>query len=520
MDSSKIKALIIFFVGLFGALYLGIAVASAQMEVFAWVGGVLFLILCLLLGRHIWILIPATLGMQGNLNFIPGSPAPWHLMTAVAAIFTLLRLATRQQHLQIRCTGMELAILLVALTIFQAFLRNPTGLSILGGDVSGGKPYLVFGVAFTAYILISTADADYRAWRWAIAAMMLLTFVDISINIVSGLSPGFARIVIRFYSNVSFVAATTVGYATDTDEKRITEFGALGVFLGTIASTLWRPITALDLRKPWRALAALGAVAATLAGGFRGAAVRLFIDFTLGSLLRRKPIDVIIVGCMGLVLLSMVLIAVPTRLLPFPVQRILTILPGVDVRSEIAKDAEGSNDFRFEMWRQALTTDRYISNKLLGDGFQYSASEMHARTAMMFGDYRMTGGMTTEEMFMATGSYHGFHAETIRFTGAVGLFAATLALIVFAVFASRCITFYRNQVGWGLVLFFCMPFLIHPLWYWLVFGDYRNDFAGIVASAGLIKLLYVLALKQLAEQRAAAPSPVSLHQLDQPIKGH
>jgi hypothetical protein len=490
MDSSKIKVLVVLILASCLAIYLGLAAATAQLEVVSWVGGAVFLIFCVLLGRHIWILIPATLGMQGSFNFIPGSPAPWHLMTAVVGGFTLLRIATRQQRFQLRWTGMETAILLVALTILQAFIRNPTGLSVLGGDVAGGKPYFVYGIAMTAYVLMTTADADLRSWRWAVIAYIGFVMVDSMIFIASGFSPEFARVVIRFYSNVSFLAANTLDYAVDSDEQRITEFGALGVLFGTMASTLWRPISALDIRKPWRAVIALAAILTTLFGGFRSNAARLFVDFCMGSFLRRKPVDVLIVGCIGGMVLGVVIAAMPVKSLPFSIQRILTVVPGIKVRTDILKDTEGSNKFRFDMWKLALTTDRYIKNKWLGDGFQYSASEMRARTAMMFGDYRGSGGMTTEEMFMATGSYHGFHAETIRYTGVVGLLAATGAMIVFAVFAFRCIRHYRDQQAWGVILFICMPFIIHPVWYWVAFGEYRNNFAVLLATAGLVRLLY------------------------------
>jgi hypothetical protein len=509
MDSTKLKALLIVVIALFFALYLGIAAATAQVEVMAWVGGVLFLITCLLLGRHIWILIPATLGMQGGFNFIPGCPATWHIMTVVVAGFTLLRIASRQQRLRFRWTGMETAILLVALTIWQAYLRNPTGLRIMGGDVSGGKPYFIYGVAFIAFILISTAEADLRTWRWAAIGFILLTSADAMINIISGFSPAFAEVAIRYYSNVSFTASQSVNYALDVNEQRITEFGALGVLFGTMASTLWRPVAALDFRKPWRAVIAFGAVAATLFGGFRSGAARLFIDFSMGSLLRRKPLDVLIVCFIGTMLLAVFLIAVPTTSLPFSVQRVLTLVPGVHVRDDIVRSGESSNDFRFDMWKRALTSDKYIHNKWLGDGFQYSSSEMAARTAMMFKDWRMTGGMSTEEMFMITGSYHGFHVETIRFTGVVGLIAATAALIVFAIFAARCIRYYRNQPAWGFVLFVCMPFLIHPLWYWVVFGEYRNDFAILIASAGMVKLLYSIHQSELSTNTPSLdPAPL------------
>jgi hypothetical protein len=489
MDSSKIKALIIVVLALFFALYLGVAAASAKLEALIWLSGGLFITICLLLGKNVWILIPATLGMRGGLNFLPGSPAPWQLMTAVVGVFFLLSWLTRVQKIHLRWSGMETAIFLVALTILQAFLRNPTGLSILGGDVAGGKPYFVFGVAMIAYFLISTAESDIKTWRWAVIAYIIFALGDAFISALSGLSPAFAGLMIRFYSNVSFEAAQSTGYSGDVLETRITQLAAFGSILGLIASSFWRPLAALNPRRPYRIVIVLAAVVFTLLGGFRGNAALLFTHFSLGSILRRKFLDVFVVTIAGALLLGAFLVAVPTAKLPYSVQRILTILPGVQVQSQIAQDAENSSELRFEMWKLVLTTDRYISNKLLGDGFQFSASELAAREARMFGDYRMTGGMTTEENFLATGSYHGFHAETIRFTGVIGLIAATAALIVFAVFAHRCIKRYRGEREWGAVLFICMPFLIHPLWYWLIFGAYKTDFATLIALAGMVKLL-------------------------------
>ena len=53
MDSSKLKVIVIVVLALMFALYLGIAAATAQLEVLGWIGGGLFLTLCLMLGRHI-----------------------------------------------------------------------------------------------------------------------------------------------------------------------------------------------------------------------------------------------------------------------------------------------------------------------------------------------------------------------------------------------------------------------------------------------------------------------------------
>lgn len=508
MDSTKLKALLIVVIALFFALYLGIAAATAQTEVLSWIGGGLFLTLCLVLGRHIWILIPATLGMGGGLNFIPGSPAPWHFMTAVVAGFTLLRILARQQKLHIRWTGMETVILLVAFTILQAFLRNPTGVAIFGGDTFGGKPYFIYGVAFIAYFLISTAEADFKMWRWAVIAYAVIWGFDGLIYLTSAFVPQFAEIMIQFYSNVSYEAAHAVSYYADTQETRITQFAQIGACLGLIACSFWRPLGALDLTKPWRGLISLTGVAATVLSGFRSFAVNLICYFVMGSLIRRKPLDAIVVLLLGIMAVAVVVVTVPSSNLPYSVQRVLSVIPGY-ARADIAKNAKDSNEFRFEMWELALTTDRFIKNKLLGDGFQFSASEFAAREAMRLKDYRMTGGLKTVDMFMITGSYHGFHVETIRYTGIVGLIVATAALIVFAVFAHRCIKAYRNQSGWGHVIFICMPFLLYPLWYWLVFGDYKTEFAVTIAKVGLIRLLWTIHRKEStdSELHIATHSP-------------
>jgi hypothetical protein len=138
-------------------------------------------------------------------------------------------------------------------------------------------------------------------------------------------------------------------------------------------------------------------------------------------------------------------------------------------------------------------------------GFQISAAEDAARRAFVAGDQRMRSATNKLEMHLATGSYHGFHIETIRFTGVVGLLAATAALIVFAVYAMRNIRHFRDDQHWGQVLFICMPFLIHPWWYWLIFGSYQTGFPKLIVQVGMLGLLESIRRRQAA----AFPKPVS-----------
>jgi hypothetical protein len=498
MNSRSIAPILALVVALPVALWLGVSVAQDQITAVLWTAGALFFCLCLALGRHVWILIPATVGMQGTINALPGSPDVWALMTLAAGAFTLARIAVRRQKLNIRWSGMETALLLVALTILQAAIRNPVGVSILGGEVAGGKPYFQFLFAFAAFLCIATADADLRSWRWAVIALITGSLLDCAISILGETSATFAKFAIRFYSNVSFDVSRAQSAMTDIDNVRLGSLSRVGGIFGLIACTFWRPLASLELAKPWRSLVALGAVVLIFLGGGRGGVARLLANFVVGSLLRKRYLDLLVGGMAGILLLAGLIGLAPTDQLPYSVQRVLTAVPGINLklRSDVEHDAEHSSEIRFEMWRLALSSNKYIDNRLLGDGFQISRKELAARQALLVGDYRTGGQMDTIDMFMATGSYHGFHAETIRFTGVVGLTAATAALIVFSVFAMRCIRLHKGTRHWGFVLYVCMPFLIHWWWFWLVFGSYREQYPAIIVTAGVIKLLWVMQAKE------------------------
>jgi hypothetical protein len=383
---------------------------------------------------------------------------------------------------------MDTALFIVALTILQAFIRNPTGLAVFGGDVAGGKAYVVYAVAFAAWVLMGMADADLRSWRWAVLAFIGASILDGFIAIGSSYSVTFAKALVRFYSNVNFTAISSYAYTTDMAETRISQFTQLGGALGLIASTFWRPLAALDLTKPWRGAIALAGLLFTVMSGFRSQMARFIVNIALGSLLRKKILDVVVLGGVGALLVALLAIAVPSASLPYSVQRILTVVPGYKARSDIASEAKGSMDVRFKAWKLALFTDRYIANKILGDGFQMSESELKYVSTLRENP-RLAVAVHYEDVLLATGDYHGFHAESVRVTGVVGLIAATASLIAFALAAMRSIKWYQYGPEWGYVLFICMPFLIEPFWYWLVFGSYKVGFPVLIAQAGMLKVL-------------------------------
>jgi hypothetical protein len=374
----------------------------------------------------------------------------------------------------------------------QAFLRNPVGLSVFGGSgdgMIGGRPYIIHAFAITCYVLLSMVRTDMRMFRIAVIVMICCAFFDGMAVLIGTFIPAIAAIGIQFYSGFSFSAAQT-GIGANVSEGRTIEGKEVGQNLGKAAFTLYRPLSTLNPVNLVPFLMVIVAVFTVMISGFRSAMGLLAIYFLVGSLVRGKIADVLAAGMLALIGLC-ALIFIGTENLPRAANRILSVLPipGL-VDEDIAENAENSTEWRVEMWVLALTTDRYIFNKVWGDGFGMRKDEMDAMIDAAFGDNRAARGLDMQEVMMRRGSYHGFHVQAIRMTGYVGLFAALILMGVFFRHAWSHIQYYKGRPEWGFVLFICVPFLIYPFYAMLVFGDYRVELPRYIIMAGFLKMLW------------------------------
>jgi hypothetical protein len=507
MDSSKIKALIIGVLAAFFALYLGVIAATARMEAILWVAGALFLTLLLSLGRHVWILIPLSLGFSGNINAIPGSPAVWWLaMASAGGMFVFRFLMRHHETFQFRFSWLDFAILIQVLAVWQSYLRNPTGFSIFGGDTVGGKPYVIFAFAIAAYAVQSVVKTDIKMVRRVVIGVILVSVADGLLIVTSQLVPAVAMLVLPIYSGADFAAARS-GVGVEAGEGRLTAGKDVGQSLGLAACSLYQPLSTLNPLRFGRFLMMMFSIAIILLSGFRSVLAWIIIAFVVGSLIRRRYMDVVISGIIGLFGISLIAVTGTGTQLPFSVQRGLSAIPFIEVDPSIRHGAENSTDWRVEMWKLALFSDKYIQNKWLGDGFGYSAAELQASQDSAFGDQRRSRGMSLQDVMLARGSYHGFHVETIRFTGALGLVFALISMGIFFRSALRLIGHFKGRPEWGYVIFICMPFLIAPFYNMLVFGSYRVGFPELLAAAGFLKVLDNIRVRELATAHIEAITP-------------
>jgi hypothetical protein len=521
MESSQIKGIFIVVIAAVFAVYLGVAAATAQTEAIAWVAGLMGIAFILAMGKNIWMFIPATLGLIGSINALPGSPPVWSVAAAVTALMYVLRVAMRRSNFVFRLDLVDLAIFLQVVAIGQAWARNPAGMMLLGSDSAGGKSYFVFTAAFIAYFCLAITPATFKQIKIALILTIALMLGDGMIAIVGDWLPSVASAILPIYSNANFSVATSGSADWDLeDERGGGGFSILGRSLVIPLLSLYRPLNCVSPLHPILfALTASGGIMMLLSG-FRSGAAYLGAVFVVSALIRRRFIDVAAMGLIGVLALSILTLSGQLRSLPFGVQRILSVLP-VDVSAAARVDAENSSEWRFEMWRLALFTDRYIRNKALGDGFGISAREMQAKLDMAFG--HSFQNFDIQDQMLATGSYHGFHVETIRFTGVFGLVAALLGMAILFRKALQLVRFYRGREEFPWVAYVCIPFLLYPFWSMLVFGAYRFEFPQFLAMAGLLKMLDTLRLAELASAatpvRKETPAPARGGRLPVPAFG-
>lgn len=504
MDLSKIKALIIVVLAAFIAVYLGMAAATSKVEVLIWMGSIIAVTGCLLLGKNIWALIPCGLAIAGGLNFLPGAPPVWWLASMAAGGMLLLRFATRKDNFQWRLTLLDWIVFLQFIAVAQAYLRNPTGLSFFGGDMAGGRPYIAFCISFGTYFLLSIMKTDLKTFRIVVICVIAIMLGDGLIKLIAQFVPPFAAILLPIYSGIDFDAGY-MNREVDLMESRVNSGVEIGGTLGLVLVCFYPPLTTIN---PLFFLRFCGMIIASfliLISGFRSVFGMLVIQFFVSLWIRRQYAQTIVavfIAILGAVVL--LLIGSLVQSLPAGAERVLSVLPFVQVDENKRDDAQKSSDWRFEMWREALSSNRYIRNKALGDGFGLSAVEQKAQMDSVFGDKRRTRGMTIQDMMLERGSYHGFHVETIRFTGTLGLIIALIGLFTFLRYAYILIRHFQGSPYWGHVLFICLPFLIYPFSYLLIFGSYKSGFAQLIASAGMLKLLDNIRFRELAASRADA----------------
>ncbi|MCX6875080.1 MAG: hypothetical protein NTW21_14910 [Verrucomicrobia bacterium] len=489
MDSSKLKVIIVATIAVFCSLYLGMAAATAQTEAISWVLGGSVLVVCVLMGRRIWLLIPFLGAVDLTLR-IPGLPSTMMLAQILVLGFSVLLLAMRRLSFRLSLTELEIWIIILSLMVFQVYVRNPVGVSLFGGTTVGGKPYALYILALAAAVLLAGMTVEPGDLRKALVLSILGSFVNLGVALLGKVFP-----VVAFYTGATYQNLAEGGYAK---YGTVVDQGAAGrdlpVSIYGQKLSLWicafkQPLIAA-LQPPWLLLILIS-LACVAYGGFRSGVMGLLLTYFVGIAYRGGLPHLIASGlilAMGIASIALLNVVYP---LPPNVQRSLSFIPGT-WQERYVRDAEGSTDWRVEIWKEVIFTDRWISNKYVGDGLGFTAKELAYQLASAVGSVNrlgVTGWDLHRQAVLANGDYHSGPVSSVRVVGYVGLIVILLFQFRLAVHAHRQIMRCRGTEWHPLALLIGIPLIWSPFYFVFIFGDFRSASLALLMGSAMVRLL-------------------------------
>lgn len=520
----RIAVIVTVIIGILGAIMLGKMTAQGQTGLIAMIAfGAIAVASLIHFRERVWVIIPVLWPFYGSVPVLPIPFALKDIGVIVAFIATTVCIALKIIRFRPRFTYLDSLFYLNAVWLLVAFIRNPVGFLVSDSERVGGRPYVaaVFGLlAYWVLSRVSTSPARLRRVPMYVLGALFVFFLMNSAMVVSPAFGGFAS---QFYNGFDFYfvdgALGLAGgegagqRAVDDGTVRIEMFRDIGKYACIFLCAYFYPPSLLNPMKWKRFTGFFATMLGLLLSGFRSFLGYAGAMFLIGSYFQRGWSSVLRSGLTALLAIFILMLGHGTLYeLPFAAQRALAIIPSflrpVQLDERAIQSGESSTDWRVEMWIQALTTNRYISDKILGDGFGMTRAQIGAyQRAVAMGPIST---QESQEQMAIAGDFHSGPVSAIRVVGIVGLAFVYLLYIPLALHAARLIRRTKGTPFFAPTLFFCMPIVFEPFWYTFVFGGHPAVIPFAALSLGSIKLIEnSFAAYQSGEQPALHDSRVS-----------
>jgi len=369
-----LRSLVIFAVIVPLAFFVGYLLTNPlDYSTFAY-AGVLALVLGFpLLLRWHYPLLLFSLNTSLIMFFMMGRPAFWLVMVALSlGISVLERILSPEKHF-IRVPQIIWPLIcMIGVVLFTAKLNGGIGLHAFGSDVGGGKKYIFLVMSILSYFALTAQRIPPERAKLYVA-LFLLGGVTQFIGDLYPITPSFLHFIFWIFplsgsfssfSNVFEVGVTRLvgtGFAASAFIYWLmARYGLRGIFL---SGKLWRPV-----------LFVMASMMIFL-GGFRTVIIAYLgifgLLFFLEGLHRTRALLVFMMAGM----LAVVAIIPLAPHLPFTFQRSLAFLP-LNLSVEARVSAEGSSNWRYEMWKALLP--QVPQHLLLGKGYAISMEDFQS----------------------------------------------------------------------------------------------------------------------------------------------
>jgi len=434
---------------------------------------------------------------------------------AVIFFFTLF-FATRAVPWKRKVGLLDYLIYINLAYLAIVFARNPVGFWAMQSSMVGGRPYFEIGLAFGAFMILSRVQiTDFISRIFPLFFVIPAWCVGI-LDVIGRLVPQTAYPLAMMYSGVGSRGVTGVF----EQESQLGDTRMVGLLAAGISSVLalcakYNPITLITPLYPLRAVLLSIALIAIFLSGFRSALLFAMVVFVLSALLRGRLKDLWVAGAvMMVIVVALISLQGSVLQLPRTMQRTLSWLPG-DWDQAATADAEGSSQWRFEMWEWAWNDDRILKDRTWGQGFGLSIDDMNLIAGSLMagegGGSRLGG--SDRENFMITGSFHSGPLSTIKYIGSVGLALYFSLLCYMTVVAWRLCKRARGTIAFPLSLFVAIPIIYEPFQFVVVFGALEGSYPQTLFWAGLLNITSNYVDRLRARRLPSESTPPAAHKL-------
>jgi len=495
--------------GLLVSVMIGSAVGSSDVRM---VAGALSLIpatiIFVKLKTNIWVLIPIGWYLGGRLPWLPLPFTVRDLCMLIAIFSFTLFIATRVFPWKRKVNTLDYFIYINLAYLATVYARNPAGFWAMQTSTVGGRPYFEIALAFGAYLVLSRVNiSDFIAKSFPWFFLIPAWSVGI-LDVASRLSPQTGLVLNSLYSGFgSGGIASALQPDAQLGQTRMTGLLVAGVSSVLALSAKYGPSTLISPLYPGRFLMLLAAVGAILLSGFRSGLLFGMVILLFSAILRRQIKDLWVFASVLILLLTAV-IATQGSIVQFPLtmQRALSWLPG-DWNKDALADAQGSSQWRFEMWGWAWNDERILQDRTWGQGFGLSLEDMNLVAASLMagqGGSSLLGG-SDRELFMITGMFHSGPLSAIKFIGVVGLALYYPLMCYMAWLAWRLCKRARGTEAFTLSLFIGIPIIYEPFNFVIIFGGLDSNYPQLLFWAGLLNMLsnYISSLTEQRQLRRA-----------------
>jgi hypothetical protein len=434
--------------------------------------GVLALILCapiLLRWHHPLLVLSWNLPLV--IFFLKGSPGLYLPMMFVSLGISVMQRTMDKNKRFIPAPQITLPLACLALVVLAtAKMTGGIGLHALGSSVMGGKKYVFLLAGILGYFALTARRIPPHQAGLYVALFFLGGVVSVIGDLVSFIPRSFYFIFLIFppdlasytgsestmrFAGVSGMSAAIFSYM-------LARHGIRGIFLAG---------------KPWRMAFFMLFSTLILFGGYRsmllGCALLFAILFYLEGLHRTKLLPILAFAGM---VAAIVCLPMANRL-PNTFQRALSFLP-VNIDPAVRADAQGSLDWRINMWKALLP--QVPEHLLLGKGYAISQEDWQ----LMGRDTAFHNIDPAEQSLALSGDYHSGPLSVILPLGIWGVIAFLWFLIA-GFWALNHNRLYGDPALQTINTFLLTAFVAKIIVFIFIFGGLPSDIAGFTGLLGL-----------------------------------